>query len=148
MKTNLIVTDPLAGQEVSIMVTVDVCEDGEVCLPRDERPSLLSVGVAGQMPISRSGTFGDMPALINEAWTAFGVRAEMETRAVKTATSTQLSTGTSTQLSTGVDPIAAEEIVAEAAVMPAIDEVDALPSAVSMTKPVTPKRPVSRLSLF
>ena len=131
MKTNLIVTDPLAGQEVSIMVTVAVCEDGEVCLPRDERPSLISVGVAGQMPITRSGTFGDMQDLIHEAWTAFGVREQVNEQAA-----------TLPQSSTGVT----EELIAEATVA-TTDDTDTLPPTVSVTKPV-PKPPVSKLSLF
>ena len=140
MKTNLIVTDPLAGQEVSILVTVTAGADGDVCLPRDERPSLISVGVAGQMPITRSGTFGDMQDLIHEAWTAFGVRAEMNEQ---TAASTQLSTAVSTQSNTAV----AEELVAEATVT-TTDDTNTLPPAISVTKPVPSKRPVSKLSLF
>jgi len=127
MKTNLVVTDPLSGQEVSILMTVAVGEDGEGCLPRDKRPFLLSVGVAGQMPITRSGTLGDVTTLINEAWTAFGVREQVNEQAAETATSAQLSTGVS-------QPIA-EEIIAEAAVTPTSDA-------------ITPKRPVSKLSLF
>ncbi len=145
MKTNLIVTDPLAGQEVSIMVTVAVGEDGEVCLPRDERPSLLSVGVAGQMPITRSGTFGDMQDLIHEAWTAFGVREQVNEQA---ATLPQSSTATSTRLSTPVskETTVTEELIAEATVA-TTDDTDMLPPTVSVTKPV-PKPPVSKLSLF
>ena len=135
MKTNLIVTDPLAGQEVSIMMTVAAGEDG-ACLPRDKRPFLLSVGVAGQMPISRSGTFGDVATLIHEAWTAFGVQAEMN---VKTATSAQLSTGVSQET------IASEELIAETTV--AIVD-DALPPTVPATKPIAPKPVISKLSLF
>ena len=148
MKTNLIVTDPLAGQEVSILVTVAAGEEDGVCLPRDGRPSLISVGVAGQMPISRSGTLGDVVALIHEAWAAFGVQAEMNEQAAKTATSAQLSTGvsqettTSARLSTGV----AEEIIAETTV--ATDEADALPPTISATKPIAPKPAISKLSLF
>ena len=130
MKTNLVITDPLAGQEVSIMMTVAAGEAG-ADLPRDKRPFLLSVGVAGQMPISRSGTFGDMPTLINEAWTAFGVRAQVSEQAAETTVS---------------QPIA-EELVAEAVVTP-ISDADTPSPTVSVTKPVTPKRPVSKLSLF
>ena len=134
MKTNLIVTDPLAGQEVSILVTVAASEDG-VCLSRDGRPSLISVGVAGQMPISRSGTFDDVAALIHEAWTAFGVQAEMNEQAAKKAVFQE--TPPSAQLSTD----AAEEIIAETTVTTADD---ALPA----TKPIAPKPTISKLSLF
>ena len=139
MKTNLIVTDPLAGQEVSILVTVAAGEEDGVCLPRDGRPSLISVGVAGQMPISRSGTLGDVVALIHEAWAAFGVQAEMNEQAAKTAFSEE--TTTSTRLSTGV----AEEIIAETTV--AIVD-DALPPTIPVTKPIAPKPTISKLSLF
>ena len=140
MKTNLIVTDPLAGQEVSILVTVAAGEEDGVCLPRDGRPSLISVGVAGQMPISRSGTLGDVVALIHEAWAAFGVQAEMNEQAAKTAVSQE--TTTSARLSTGV----VGEIIAETTV--ATDEADALPPTISATKPIAPKPAISKLSLF
>ena len=139
MKTNLIVTDPLAEKEVSIMMTVAAGGDGEGHLPREKRPFLLSVGVAGQMPISRSGTLGDVTALIHEAWTAFGVREQVNGQAAETATSAQLSTGV-------CQPIA-EELVAEAVVTPTSNAV-VPPPTVSVTKPATPKRPVSKLSLF
>jgi hypothetical protein len=71
MNTQLTVNDPLAGQEVTIIITLAAGEQ-----PREERPVLVSVGLAEQMPVLRTGTFGDVPALINEAWTAFGVRAQ------------------------------------------------------------------------
>jgi len=145
MKTNLIVTDPLAGQEVSILVTVAAGEDG-VCLSRDGRPSLISVGVAGQMPISRSGTLGDVTALIHEAWTAFGVQAEMNEQTAKTAVSEE--TTTSTRLSTGV----AEEIIAETIVTIVADadklSANLLPPTIPATKPIAPKPAISKLSLF
>ena len=72
MNAPLTVDDPLAGQEVTVVVTLPA-GDG----PRDERPILVSLGIAGQPPIIKTGTFGDAPALINEAWTAFGVRAQV-----------------------------------------------------------------------
>jgi hypothetical protein len=71
MNANLTVNDPLAGQEVTIIITLAAGEQS-----REERPALVSVGLAEQMPVIKSGTFGDVPALINEAWTAFGVRAQ------------------------------------------------------------------------
>jgi hypothetical protein len=71
MNTNLTVNDPLAGQEVTIIITLAAGEQ-----PREERPTLVSVGLAKQMPVIKTGVFGDMPALINEAWTAFGVQAQ------------------------------------------------------------------------
>ena len=72
MNTTLTVDDPLADQEVSIVITLAASSQ-----PRDERPALMSVGVAEQLPVIKTGTFGDVPALINEAWTAFGVRAQL-----------------------------------------------------------------------
>ena len=71
MNTQLIVNDPLAGQEVTIIITL---APGEQL--REERPALVSVGLAEQLPVIKTGTFGDVPALISEAWTAFGVRAQ------------------------------------------------------------------------
>ena len=72
MNTTLTVDDPLADKEVSIVITLAASSQ-----PRDERPALMSVGVAEQLPVIKTGTFGDVPALINEAWTAFGVRAQL-----------------------------------------------------------------------
>lgn len=72
MNTNLTVADPLADQEVTIIITLAASEPH-----RDERSAMVSVGVAEQLPVIKTGTFGDVPALINEAWTAFGVRVQV-----------------------------------------------------------------------
>lgn len=72
MNTNLSVDDPLAKQEVTIVITLAAGEQA-----RDERPALVSVGVAGQPPVTRTGTFNQMTALVDEAWTAFGVQAQV-----------------------------------------------------------------------
>lgn len=72
MNTNLTVADPLADQEVTIVITLTASER-----LRDERPAMVSVGVAEQLPIIKSGTFGNVPALIHEAWTVLGVRAQV-----------------------------------------------------------------------
>lgn len=71
MNKTLTINDPLAEQEVTIIITLAASEH-----PREERPVMVSVGVAAQMPVIRAGVFGDAPALIHEAWTAFGVRAQ------------------------------------------------------------------------
>jgi hypothetical protein len=71
MNSNLTVNDPLAGQEVTIIITLAASDQ-----PREDRPVLVSVGLAEQMPVIRTGAFGRVPALINEAWSAFGVRAQ------------------------------------------------------------------------
>ena len=72
MSTTLTVDDPLDGQEVTIVVTLPAGDE-----PRDERPILISLDVTGQLPIIKTGTFADAPSLINEAWTAFAVRAQV-----------------------------------------------------------------------
>jgi hypothetical protein len=78
VNTTLTVDDPLAGQDVTIVITLPADD-----APRDERPALVSLGVAGQLPFSKGGLFGDAAALINEAWVAFGLR--WQTEAVRTA---------------------------------------------------------------
>ncbi len=72
MNTNLTVTDPLAEQEVTIIITLSPSEQ-----PHDERPALISVGIAEYLPVIKTGVFGEIAALINEAWTAFSVRAQV-----------------------------------------------------------------------
>ena len=72
MNSPLTVDDPLAGQEVTIVVTMPAGDE-----LRDERPVLVSLGITGQLPIIKTGTFADAPTLISEAWTAFGVRAQV-----------------------------------------------------------------------
>jgi hypothetical protein len=76
MDSSLFISDPLAGQEVAIVITV-AASDG----PREGRAALVSVGVTEQMPVARSGAFGEIPALIDAAWAAFGLRAAAETAA-------------------------------------------------------------------
>jgi hypothetical protein len=71
MKTTLTVDDPLAEQEVTIVITLAAGEQA-----RDERMALVSVGVTGQPPATKTGTFGQVAALINQAWMAFGVQAQ------------------------------------------------------------------------
>ncbi len=72
MNTTLTVDDPLADQEVTIVITVTVGEQA-----RDERMALMSLGVTGQPPVTKTGPFGQVTALIDEAWTAFGVQAQV-----------------------------------------------------------------------
>jgi hypothetical protein len=72
MNASLTVADPLADQEVTVIITLAAGEPH-----RDDRSAMVSVGVAEQLPVIKTGTFGDVPALINEAWTAFGVRAQV-----------------------------------------------------------------------
>ena len=68
----LTLTDPLAGQPVTIVITLPPA-DGPVA----ERPALLSLGGGGQTPVFRQGPLTDLPALIDDAWTAYGLQLEL-----------------------------------------------------------------------
>jgi len=118
MNTTLTVDDPLANQEVSIVITLAVSTQ-----PRDERPALISVGVADQLPVIKTGTFGNVPTLINEAWIAFGVRAQVAEAATEGET------------------VAEEQVVATASIN---DE----PAPTPQPSLSTPKPPAKNLSLF
>ena len=74
MDKNLVlaVEDPLANQDVTILITVIGGEQ-----PRDERPALVSVGVAEQAPAIKTGLFGALPTLIADAWTAFAWQMQL-----------------------------------------------------------------------
>ena len=72
MNTTLTVDDPLADQEVTIVITLAAGEQA-----RDERMAQVSVGVTGQPPATQTGTFGQVITLIDQAWTAFGVQAQV-----------------------------------------------------------------------
>ena len=84
MNTTLTVDDPLAGQEVRIVITLAASSQS-----RDERPALVSVGVAEQLPVIKTGVFDNIAALINEAWTAIGVRTQVATAAAESETVTE-----------------------------------------------------------
>lgn len=72
MNSNLTVTDPLAGQAVTIVITVVAGEQ-----PRGERPALVSVGAADRPPTLTAGHFGQLPSLIDAAWDAYGLQAQL-----------------------------------------------------------------------
>lgn len=72
MSDKLSVADPLAAQTVTIVVTLTPA-DG----PRAGRPALVSLGVADRAPVTVSGAFADLPALIDAAWNTYGVRAQV-----------------------------------------------------------------------
>lgn len=72
MNLNLSFTDPLADQVVTIVITLAIGEQ-----VRDERMALMSLGITGQPPVTRIGPFGQVTALIDQAWTAFGVQAQV-----------------------------------------------------------------------
>ncbi len=78
--SDLTVRDPLAEQEVTIVIRV---------LPDSAqgpaRTALVSVGTAGQPPAFASGKLEDVADLIRRAWLAYGVQAEMRQTAVEDA---------------------------------------------------------------
>lgn len=59
-------TDPFSGQEVRIAITVLPAD-----LPRASRPILLTLGVEGKAPVIQTGTYGDLPTLLDAAWRTF-----------------------------------------------------------------------------
>jgi len=72
MNPAIAIIDSLTNQEVTIIVTLPPDEG-----PREERPALVSLGVAEQAPVVKTGTLADLPALIQDAWTAYGVRVQL-----------------------------------------------------------------------
>jgi hypothetical protein len=81
MNTSLTITDALAEAEVTIVITLPAPAEPAVS---DERPVLVTVGVAGRPPVGQNGRFADLPHLITTAWTAFGLRTEQQAVAAKT----------------------------------------------------------------
>ena len=77
---DLTVTDPLAEQEVAVVVRV---------LPdnahRPARTALVSVGTAGRPPAFASGRLEDVADLIRQAWLAYGVQTEVRQTAAEDA---------------------------------------------------------------
>ena len=78
--SNLTVSDPLADQEVAVVVRV-LPDNAQ----RSARTALVSVGTAGQPPMFVSGVLEDVADLIRQAWLAYGVQAEMRHTAVEDA---------------------------------------------------------------
>ena len=71
-QSDLAVADPLAEQEVAIVIRV---------LPdnahRPARTALVSVGTAGRVPAFASGVLENVDDLIRQAWLAYGLQAEV-----------------------------------------------------------------------
>lgn len=78
--SDLTVTDPLAEQEVAVVVRV-LPDNAQ----RPARTALVSVGTAGRPPAFASGRLEDAADLIRQAWLAYGVQAEMRQTAVEDA---------------------------------------------------------------
>ena len=95
MNSNLTVTDPLAEQDVTIIVTLAASD-----APLAERPLLLSVGVAEQLPVVKTGAFANLVPMIEEAWTAMGVRAQVAGAAIEEETITEEQTAVSDTVAT------------------------------------------------
>lgn len=95
MNSNLTVTDPLAEQDVTIIVTLAASD-----APLAERPLLLSVGVAEQLPVVKTGAFANLVSLIEEAWTALGVRSQVAGAAVEEETIAEEQTAVSDTVAT------------------------------------------------
>lgn len=67
----LTISDPLEKQDVNIIITLPASEKA-----KDERPALISVGMANQMPVIKTGVLGSVDDLLHQAWKEFGVQAE------------------------------------------------------------------------
>ncbi len=132
MKTILTVEDPLDGQAVTIIITLPVSQHA-----RDVRQALVSVGVANQMPIIKTGSFGNIAGLIDEAWTAFGVQAEVAKAAQKAKK----------EAAKTVETAVAPELIAEATTETEVDAPVPAPTPEAKPKPTAPK-PAGNLSLF
>jgi hypothetical protein len=95
--TPLTLTDPLAAQPVTIMITLPAAES-----PRDDRPALVSIGSDGRSPVFRQGVLADVAALIDEAWTAYGVREELLAAQARAALAGASETGEAETIATAV----------------------------------------------
>ena len=97
MNSNLTVIDPLAEQDVTIIITLAASD-----APLAERPLLLSVGVAEQLPVVKTGAFANLVPIIEEAWTALGVRAQAAGAAIEEETIAEEQTTASDTVATNV----------------------------------------------
>ena len=69
--SDLTVGDPLAGQEVTIVIRV-LSDNAQ----RPARTAFVSLGVAGHVPVFASGPLENVADLIQQAWLAYGLQAE------------------------------------------------------------------------
>ena len=99
MNQLLNVADPLSNQDATIIITLTVSDN-----PLAERPLLLSVGVAEQLPVVKTGAFANLVPMIEEAWTALGVRAQAAGAAVEEETiAEEQTTAPDTVATAGID---------------------------------------------
>lgn len=132
MNMTLTVDDSLAEQAVGIVITLVASEQ-----PRDERPVLVSVGTAGNLPVIKTGTFGQVPALINAAWTALSVQAQLAAQ----------SAGRETEM-LGTELVGEEQVASQPAVAVRAVGAGGERRPASQPKPVTSQSPAKNLSLF
>ena len=76
--SDLTVTDPLAEKEVTIVIRV-LPDNAQ----RPARTALVSLGVAGHVPVFASGVLENVDDLIRQAWLAYGLQAEVRQSAVQ-----------------------------------------------------------------
>lgn len=69
--SDLTVTDPLAEQEVTIVIRI-LSDNAQ----RPARTAFVSLGVAGYVPVFASGPLENVADLIQQAWLAYGLQAE------------------------------------------------------------------------
>ncbi len=123
MNSILTVADPLVDKTVTIVITLVV---GGVT--RDERLALVSVGLPEQPPVTKSGRFAALLDLIDTAWTAYGVQAELAAQRPSASPDEEL--------------LAEEEVAASAEAAPL------RPTAVTTAPPPPPRPQAGNLSLF
>lgn len=66
MTTTFALTDPLGAHPVRIHILVQCAPEGET--NRANRPAMVAVGIEGAPPQMLTGTFADIPTLIDTAW--------------------------------------------------------------------------------
>ena len=123
---NFTLTDPLANEEVTILITLTAAD-----LARPDRPILVSVGRTNQPPIIKTGRFSQLSDLIDQAWHTFGVRTELAAAQATTTTEAEI--------------IAEVEVTAVPPETSSEPQTAALPTA---APPFTPKPQAKNLSLF
>lgn len=131
---NFTMNDPLDGQAVTIIVTLPASEK-----LKDERTVLVSIGVANQIPVLKTGVLGNLTELVDEGWKAFGVQVEAANAAAKA----QEVVETEKKAETAVAP----ELIAEVEIE--VEETD-VAEAMEPTpvRPALAPKPASNLSLF
>lgn len=115
MNPSLTVADPLAGLELCLTVTLPAGDQLHAA-----RPVLVSLGSAERPPVIMSGQFGDLTALIAQAWTTFGIQVQLATAAPPVAqTSTVVAEAPTAAATAEETPAGAPEAPTSAEATPA-----------------------------